>query len=115
MTQWLIQLKGEEDDLKALSNIFCSPTFNIGRDEDGYYYLRSSDFAAIKDESARKVRATELVRNTNVAARVLLGDNYFAVEFDGMARIEEDGQRYRSVSKTLSLSWQVRTFYNDVS
>jgi hypothetical protein len=92
MTQWLVQLKGEEEDLKALSKIFCSPDLNVGKDDDGYYYLRSLDFASINDESAREECATELVRNINVAARLLLGDNYFAVEFGRMARIEEDGR-----------------------
>ena len=115
MTQWLVQLKGEEEDLKVLSKIFRSPNLNVRRDEDGYYYLRSPDIASIDDESARYERATELVRNTNVAARLALGDNYFAVEFDGMARIEDDGQRYRSVTKSVHTSWHVRTFYNDAS
>jgi hypothetical protein len=115
MREWIAQLKGEEDDLKALSEIFRSPNCNIRKDEDGYYYLRSSDFALIADESAREERAIELVRNANVAARLLLGGNHFAVEFDGLARIEEDGHRYRSVYKDLQLSWHVRTFYDDAS
>jgi hypothetical protein len=115
MREWLAQLEGEEEDLKALSEIFCSPKCNIGRDVDGYYYLRSSDFAPIADESARDARATELVRNTNVAARLLLGDNFFAVKFDGMARIEDDGRRYRRVGKSLHISYHVRTFYNDAA
>jgi hypothetical protein len=113
--QWLVQLKGKEDDLKALSNIFCSPSFNIRRDEDGYYYLRSLNLATINDEGAREERAKEIVRNTNVTARLLLGENYFSVEFDGMARIEGDGKRYRSVGVSRSISYDVRTHYKESS
>ena len=116
MREWLVQLKGEEEDLKALSEIFCAPNFNIRKDEDGeYYYLRSSDFALIADESARDERAIELVGKTNVAARLLLGDNYFAVEFDRVVWIGEDGQRHWFVHKDVHLCWHVRTSYKDAA
>jgi hypothetical protein len=115
MREWLVQFKGEEEDLKALSEIFCTPNCNVGRDEEGFYYLRSSDFARIADESIREERAIELFRKTNVVARVLLGESYFGVEFDGMARIEEDGQRSRSVGISGEMRWHVRTSYNDAA
>src|SRR5215208_6796766 len=97
MTDLLIQLKGEEDDLDALRGIFDSPTYIVSKEDDGNYYLRSSHFTPVIDEDNREIRAAELVMRLNVAARLLLGDNYFYVEYDGIARIGEDGKRYRSV------------------
>lgn len=112
MTELLIQLKGDEVDLAALCRIFCSSSYMVSKEENGYYYLRSSHFTSTIDEEARDECAAELVRRLNVAARLLLGENYFSVDFDGVARHEgDDDQIIRSVSATSNVRWQVRTSY----
>jgi hypothetical protein len=115
MTELLIQLKGEEDDLDALRGIFDSSTYRVSKEDDGNYYLRSSHFTPAIDEENRVRRAAELVMRLNVAASLLLGDNYFSVEYDGIARIGEDGKRYRSVGKSVPFCYQIRTYYKDAN
>jgi hypothetical protein len=115
MTELLIQLKGEEDDLDALRGIFDSSTYRVSKEDDGNYYLRSSHFTPAIDKENRVHRAAELVMRLNVAARLLLGDNYFSVEYDGIARIGEDGKRYRSVGKSVPFCYQIRTYYKDAN
>jgi len=116
MTEWLIQLKGDEEDLVALCDIFCSPSYRVSKEENDYYYLSSSHFTSTIDEEGRDERAAELVRHLNVAAWLLLGENYFSVEFDGVARVEgKQRQIIRSVSVSAVLNWQERSHYKSVS
>jgi hypothetical protein len=115
MIELLIQLKGEEEDLDALRGTFDSPIYRVSKEDDGYYYLRSSYFTPAIDEENREVRAAELLMHLNVAARLLLGANYFYVEYDGLARIEEDGKRYRSAGAYMTVSYQIRTYYRDAN
>jgi hypothetical protein len=116
MTELLIQLKGEDDDLDALCGIFRSLSYRVSKEEDGYYYLRSSHLPCTVGEEDRDERAAELVMRLNVAARLLLGGNYFPVDFDGVARMDEDSQEIiRRVSSVLQVSWRVRSHYEAVS
>jgi hypothetical protein len=112
MTELLIQLKGDEDDLDALRGVFDSPPYRVSKEYDGHYYLRSSHFITTIPEESRDERAAELVMRLNVAARLVLGGNYFSVDFDGVGRVEgSDGQIIRTVSSMRVVSWQVRTHY----
>jgi hypothetical protein len=116
MTELLIQLKGDEEDLNALCDIFRSLSFHVSKEKDGYHYLRSSHFTPTIDEEVREERAAELIRRLNVTARLLLGGNYFPVNFDGVARVEGSEDRIiRTVTSDLHTSWQVRTHYESAS
>jgi hypothetical protein len=116
MTELLVQLKGHEDDLNVLCSIFCSSSYRVSREGDGYYYLRSSYFTSAIDEEDRVEYAAELVRHLNVAARLLLGGNYFSVDFDGVARVEGSGEPIvRSVGVSAEMGWAVRSHYKSVS
>jgi hypothetical protein len=116
MTEWLIQLKGEKDDLDALCGIFLSPAYKVSKEESGYYYLRSSHLASAIDAENSDERVVELVEQLNVAARLLLGGNYFPVEFDGVARIEgNDGEIIRTASARRDIRFQVRSHYKEAS
>jgi hypothetical protein len=105
---WLARLKGHELDLQELSEHFRSPDWNIQKDEDGYYYLRSLEFAGAGDSEAVRERATRMLRHINGAAKLLFGLGYRAVEFDTVTRLEEDGQRYHTVCSSITISGRSR-------
>jgi hypothetical protein len=116
MPELLIQLKGDEDDLEALRGVFDSPPYRVSKEDDGHYYLESSHFTPSILEESRDERAAELVVRLNVVARLVLGGNYFSVDFDGVDRVEgSDGQIIRTVSSVRVASWQVRTHYESAS
>jgi hypothetical protein len=116
MTELLIQLKGDEDDLDALRGVFDSPPYRVSKEYDGHYYLRCSHFTTTIPEESRDERAAELIMRLNVAARLVLGGNYFSIDFDGVGRVEgSDGQIIRTVSSMRVVSWQVRTHYESAS
>jgi hypothetical protein len=100
--------KGHQFDLEELSEHFTSDNLNVKRDEDGYYYLRSSDFGQMSDSSAVEERGRELVEYINGAAKLLIGSGYRSVEFDTAARIEDDGKRYHTVGMSLTISGRSR-------
>lgn len=109
MPEWLARLSGDEYDLKVLSEHLRAPDLNVKKDDDGQYYLRSSDFASIANDDAREKHAARLVRHVNGAADLLLEGGGFPIELDGMSRIEEDGRRYHSVGSSVHLLYRVRT------
>jgi hypothetical protein len=73
---WWVRLNGDPMDLEALEESLSGEDLIVARRGDSFY-LRAAefeDFAA--DESASvDVRATEIVRILNAAAKVRLGDH----------------------------------------
>jgi hypothetical protein len=88
MTERLVRLKGHRFDLEEPSEHFTSDELNVRQDEDGYYYLRSSDLNQLSDSSAVEERGRELLEYMNGAAKLLFRPGYRTVEFDAAARIE---------------------------
>jgi hypothetical protein len=74
MPEWSVRLKGHEFDLEELSDHFRSSERNVTKDEDGHYYLRSTDFDSMADDEAVRERALELVELMNRAAKFHAGD-----------------------------------------
>ena len=108
MIERLVRLKGHRFDLEELSEHFTSDKLNVRQDEDGYYYLRSSEFNQMSDSSAVEERGRELLQYMNGIAKLLFGPGYRAVEYDAAARIEEDGQRYHTVGSSVTISGRSR-------
>jgi hypothetical protein len=108
MTERLIKLYGHQFDLEQLSEHFTSDELNVRRDENGYYYLRSSDFEQMSAPDAFEKRGRELVEYINGAAKLLFGSGYRSIEFDAAARIEEDGQRFHTVGASVIISGRSR-------
>jgi hypothetical protein len=97
MPEWSIRLTGHAFDLEELSDHFHSPERNVTKDEDGHYYLRSTDFDSMADDQAVHERALELVELMNQAAKFHAGDGYRPVELDAVTRIDEDGKRVHHI------------------
>ena len=72
------------------------------KDEDGYYYLRSSDFDSLTDDETVRERALELIEYINGAARLHFGENEDAhgVRYDRDALAEKARLRLRDVGRT---------------
>jgi hypothetical protein len=94
--------------LEELADHFTSADRNVKKDQDGYYYLRSSEFRDLTDSEAVRERGAELLRYMNGAMKLLFGPSYRAVEFDTVARIEEDGQRYHTVGASITIGGRSR-------
>jgi hypothetical protein len=97
MTERLVRLKGHQFDLEELSQHFTSDDLNVRRDEDGHYFLRSSDFGQVSDSSAVEQRGRELVEHINGAAKLLIGSGYWPVKFDAVTEIDESGKRLHRI------------------
>jgi|SRR5215218_7438335 len=108
MIERLVKLNGHQFDLEQLSEHFTSDELNVRRDENGSYYLRSSDFEQMSDLDAFEKRGRELVEYINGAAKLLFGSAYRSIEFDAAARIEEDGRRFHTVGTSVTISGRSR-------
>jgi hypothetical protein len=80
----------------------------VKKDEDGHYYLRSSDFDSLIDDGAVRERALELVEHMNWAAKFHFGDGYRPVEVDAIIQIDEEGNRRQHITLTSSLEARSR-------
>lgn len=108
MTERLVRVKGHQFDLEELSEHFTSDNLNVRQDEDGHFYLRSSDFDQMSDSDDVEERGRQLVQHINGTAKLLFGPSYRAVGFDAAARIEDDGKRYHTVGSSVTISGRSR-------
>lgn len=108
MTEWLFRLKGHPFDLEELADQFTSADRNVKKDQDGYYYLRSSEFKNLTDSEAVRERGSELLGYMNSAMKLFFGPSYRPVEFDTVTRIDEDGQRYHTVGSSIWIGGRSR-------
>ena len=88
-SQWLVRLKGEVPDLEDLSELFVSEELSVIK-ERGSFWMRSSRFASLVDNTLVYSRALDLIRLMNGAAKVHYGD-FRPVEFDGITRVDDEG------------------------
>lgn len=108
MPEWSVRLKGHAFDLEELSDHFRSPERNVRKDEDGHYYLRSTDFDSVADDQAVHERALELVERMNWSAKFHTGDGYRPVELDAVTWRDEDGNRMHTVTSSLQIGGRSR-------
>ena len=91
MAKWLIKLKGDEFDLKDLASLVHSRSRAV-LEENGLYYLWSSDFDSLDSASEVRESASTLIDALNGAMK-LHTSGFQGVYEDGVIMIEEDGRR----------------------
>lgn len=102
MTDWLVRLQGQREDLAEASACFCTAELEV-RDEEGIYYLAASEFSSMTDSSEVLKRAKELLKVMNGILK-LGARNYHSVTAAGdVLRIGEDGKRHRYIYASGSL------------
>jgi hypothetical protein len=106
MPEWLVRLQGHEFDMEELSTHFTSAVRNVERDEDGHYYLRSSDFNKTTDSEAVRERALTILGYMNDAMTLYTRGSYRPVQLDVVTQIDARGQRHHHI--TLSSTVEVR-------
>ena len=112
MPEWSVRLKGHAFDLEELSDHFRSPERNVRKDEDGYYYVRSTDFNSMADDQAVCGRALELVELMNRAAKFHAGNGYRPVELDVVIQTDEEGNHRQYITVTASIEARSRVSAN---
>ncbi len=108
MTEWLVRLKGHEFDLEELSDHFASAKCNVKKDDDDYYYLRSSDLDQMSDPDVVSERAQELIAHMNGATKLLSGGSYRPVEFDAVTQVGDDGKRHHHITLSATVEGRSR-------
>jgi hypothetical protein len=111
MAKFSVRIRGDELDLRALAEHLNSTYVNVSKDEDGHYYLRSSDFETAVDNAAVYDYALELITRINRVATLLLGENYFPIEYDSLFYLGDDGRIYQAVGRSLSTVHKTRSKY----
>ena len=115
MAKYSVRIRGDELDLRALAEHLNSAYVNVSKDEDGHYYLRSLDFETAVNNAAVYDHALELITRINRVATLLLGENYFPVEYDSLFYIGKDGRRHQTVFKDLNIMYKTRSKYLSAS
>lgn len=95
MTKWLIKLKGERFDLEDLLQLLKSSELMIV-EEDGVFYLQSSEFDSLTSADEVRERGKALLRLVNSVAK-FDRDNYQDVAENGITQVAEDGIRQQYV------------------
>jgi len=80
MPKWLVRLKGERFDLEDFPKLLCSPEVRVV-EENGSFYLESSEFNSLTSPKDVLERGRELVKIINGAAK-LKRDNYLGISED---------------------------------
>lgn len=91
MPKWLVRLKGEKFDLEDLPSLLRLPELSV-IEEDGSYYLQSSEFDSLTSVDEVFKRGVELIETVNGVAK-LYRDNFCDVAEDGVTHVEDDGRR----------------------
>ncbi len=94
MPEWLVRLQGHQFDREELSDHFTSSDLNVRRDEDGYHYLRSSDFNQMTDPNVVRERSLELLEYMNGALKLHSAGSFRSVGVDVVTQIDESGNRH---------------------
>jgi len=96
MPKWLVKLKGEKFDLEDLSSLPRLSELSV-IEEDGSYFLQSSEFDSLTSADEGLKRGIELIEILNGAAK-LNRDNFHDVAEDGVTHVEDDGRRLLHLS-----------------
>jgi len=92
MPNWLVRLKGEKFDLEDFSSLLRSPEHTV-IEENGSYYLKSSDFDSLSSADEVRERAIAIIDMLNGAMKLHI-HNFRGVFEDGVTLIKEDGSRH---------------------
>jgi len=95
MPNWLVRLRGEKFDLEDLPSLLRSPEHTV-IEEDGSYYLKSSDFDSFSSADDVRKCAIKIIDWLNGAMK-LRSPNFRSVFEDGVTFINEDGKRHHYV------------------
>jgi hypothetical protein len=92
MPNWLVRLKGEKFDLEDFPSLLRSPEYTV-IEENGSYYLKSSDFDSLSSADEVRERAIAIIDMLNGAMKLHI-HNFRGVFEDGVTLIKEDGSRH---------------------
>ena len=92
MPNWLVRLKGEKFDLEDFPSLLRSPE-HTAIEENGFYYLKSSDFDSLGSADEVRERAIAIIDMLNGAMKLHI-HNFRGVFEDGVTLIKEDGSRH---------------------
>jgi len=106
MPEWLVKLKGEELDLKAIEELLHSEWVNVTKESDGYY-LACMDFEGIAAVDEIRDRARDILRRASAAERVRCG-SCLPLEIEDVFRVEQDGSRRPFSSSSFLDTFNVR-------
>lgn len=107
MKEWWVRLQGEQFDLQELPLLFSSPEVTVF-EEEGEYYLKSTEFNSLADASYVLETATHILELINGAAILHFG-NFRPVQASGsVIGIDEDGSRKGFVFVSATLTSRAR-------
>ena len=106
MPEWLVRLKGDKSDLGYLPSLLRSAGHAI-IEENGVYYLKSSDFDSLDSADAARERGIAIIKMLNGAMRLCVR-SFAGVGEDGVTVIEEDGRRRHFVYGSVSMQGRSR-------
>src|SRR5215212_5799360 len=95
MGEWLVSLKGEASSLEELRSAFNLARLNV-RQEEGHYYLSSSEFDGSTDAADVLERASELVAVINAILKVRYGYSK-GLAANNVVRVDDDGTLHNYV------------------
>ena len=91
MPKWLVRLEGERFDLEDLPSLLRTSEHTVV-EEDGLYYLKSSDFDSLGSADEVRECAIRIIEMINGTMKVRAPDHRGARE-SGVTLAEEDGRR----------------------
>ena len=106
MPNWLVRLKGEKFDLEDFPSLLRSPEHTV-IEENGSYYLKSSDFDSLSSADEVRERAIAIIDMLNGAMKLHIHD-FRGVFEDGVTIIKEDGSRHHYVYLGGSIATRVK-------
>ena len=106
MPNWLVRLKGEKFDLEDFPSLLRSPEHTV-IEENGSYYLKSSDFDSLSSADEVRERAIAIIDMLNGAMKLHIHD-FRGVFEDGVTIIKEDGGRHHYVYLGGSIATRVK-------
>ncbi len=110
MPNWLVRLKGEKFDLEDFPSLLRSPELTV-IEENGSYYLKSSDFDSLSSADEVRERAITIIKMLNDAVKFEI-HNFRGVSEDGVTLIEDDGIRHHHVYIKGSITARSKTSAN---
>jgi len=95
MPEWLVRLEGEKFDLEDLPSLLGSPE-NTVIEEDGSYYLKSSQFKSLGSADEVREHAIDMIKKLNGVVKLHI-PSFRGVSEAGVTMIEEGGRRHHYV------------------
>jgi len=102
MPTWLVRLAGDKFDLEDLPSVLHSPKHTV-IEEDGLYYLTSSDFDSLSSADEVRGRAITIIRMLNDVMK-LHSPSFRDISEDCVTLIDDDGRRHNYLYLQASVS-----------